>query len=240
MSRKSRIMAICLILGILIVVFLVLAVQKVDNKNIIFEGNEKYTNDEMINFIFESKWDKNPFVIYFKTKYGKQKVIPFVDEYNIEIVSLNSVKVTVYEKKIIGYVSYMGTYMYFDKDGTVVESSLELLEGVPKVTGLEFDSIILHEKLPVEEDEVFDLILDTTQALKKYSIPVDKIYISGDKEVTLYIDEIEVMLGRNIDMDDKVRTLRDMMPNLEGLRGELDLKEYNTGDSGYTFKKSDS
>lgn len=239
MSRRKRKGIIILaVLFIMAVCIGILAMQRIDNKSIIIEGNEKYTNDEMINFIFKSDWDKNPFVLYYKTKYGEQETIPFVDEYEVEIVSLSSVKITVYEKKIIGYVSYMGTNMYFDKDGTVVESSGEVLEGIPLVTGLQFDTIVLYEELPVGDDEIFSLILDTTQTLQKYGIGVDKLYISDGKEVTLYIGEIEVLLGKNEDLNDKIRSLNDMLPNLAGLSGTLDLRVYNENNTGYTFKKS--
>ncbi|MDE7432789.1 MAG: cell division protein FtsQ/DivIB [Lachnospiraceae bacterium] len=236
--RKRKGIVIVTILFILAVCIGILAMQRIDNKSIIIEGNEKYTNDEMINFIFKSDWDKNPFMLYYRTKYGNQKRIPFVDAYEVEIISLNNVKITVYEKKIIGYVYYMGTNMYFDKDGTVVESSGEVLEGVPLVTGLNFDKIVLYEELPVGNDEVFNLILDTTQTLQKYNIGVDKIYISEGKEVTLYIGEIEVLLGSDEDMNDKIRSLNDMLPNLAGLSGTLDLRVYNENSTGYTFRKS--
>lgn len=238
MSRKKIIIVIATIFLIICGIAGVLAMQRISEKNIIIEGNEKYTKEEMISFIFKSDWDRNPFVLYYKTKFCKQKVIPFVDEYDVKITSLNSVKITIYEKKIIGYVNYMGSNMYFDKDGTIVESSTEVIEGIPKITGLNFDSIILYETLPVGSDKVFRLILDTTQILQKYRIAVDKIYISDNKEVTLYIDQIKVELGTGEDMNDKIRSLNDMLPNLQGLSGTLDIKKYNTNNDGYTFKKS--
>jgi cell division protein FtsQ len=238
MSRKKIIILIATIFLIICGIAGVFAMQRISEKNIIIEGNEKYTKEEMISFIFRSDWDRNPFVLYYKTKFCKQKVIPFVDEYDVKITSLNSVKITIYEKKIIGYVNYMGSNMYFDKDGTIVESSTEVIEGIPKITGLNFDSIILYETLPVGSDKVFRLILDTTQILQKYRIAVDKIYISDNKEVTLYIEQIKVELGTGEDMNDKIRSLNDMLPNLQGLSGTLDIKKYNTNNDGYTFKKS--
>lgn len=238
MSRKKIIILIATIFLIICGIAGVFAMQRISERNIIIEGNEKYTKEEMISFIFRSDWDRNPFVLYYKTKFCKQKVIPFVDEYDVKITSLNSVKITIYEKKIIGYVNYMGSNMYFDKDGTIVESSTEVIEGIPKITGLNFDSIILYETLPVGSDKVFRLILDTTQILQKYRIAVDKIYISDNKEVTLYIEQIKVELGTGEDMNDKIRSLNDMLPNLQGLSGTLDIKKYNTNNDGYTFKKS--
>lgn len=237
-SKRKIIISVITILVLLGITAGVLSIQRINDDNIIIEGNEKYTKDEMMDFIFRSDWDKNPFVLYYKTKFSKQKTIPFVDEYDVKITSLNSVKITIYEKKIIGYISYMGSNMYFDKDGTIVESSREIIEGIPRITGLDFDSIVLYETLPVEDDKVFKLILDTTQILQKYEISVDRIYISDNKEVTLYIENIKVELGTNEDLNDKIRSLNDMLPNIEGLSGTLDIRKYNTNNEGYTFKKS--
>lgn len=237
MSKKSKIIIFITVTLVLALVILVLAIQRIDDNDIFIEGNKKYTKEEMIEYIFESKWDRNPFVLLYNTKFRETKEIPFVDTYEVEILSLDSVKVTVYEKKMIGYVTYMGTNMYFDKDGTVVENSVEVIEGITPVKGLEFERIVLNEKLPVEDEEVFDVVLDTTQALDKYEIRVDKIYISEDNQVTLYKENIEVLLGKNEDMNDKIRTFNDMMPKLEGLNGTLDIKEYNENNTGYTFKK---
>ncbi|MBQ1394304.1 MAG: cell division protein FtsQ/DivIB [Lachnospiraceae bacterium] len=236
-SGKTKIKVFLILVILLIILGFIFAMQRIDDNDIVVEGNKKYSKEEMMHYIFTSDWDKNPYVLYVKTKRGKTKQIPFVDKYDVSITGFNNVTITVYEKKIIGYVNYMGNNMYFDKDGTVVESSTEIIDGIPKVTGLEFENIILEEKLPVEDERVFALILDTTQALLKYEVSVDKIYISKDREVTLYMDQIDVLLGDGQDMDDKVRTVSDMMPNLSGLKGVLDIKEYSEQKNGYTFKK---
>ena len=236
-SGKTKLKVILGLLLLLVLLTVVLASLRIDNSDIEIEGNYKYTKEEMISFILGSKWDRNPYVLYFKNKYGKSVKIPFVDEYQIKLKGFNHVKINVYEKKVIGYVKYMGTNMYFDKDGIVVESSLDTFADVPPVTGLEFENIILYEELPVEDPQVFSLILNTTQALQKYGIEVEKIYVSPDKEATLYRENIQVLLGGDSDIDDKVRTLRDMSGNLTGLKGTLDLRVYDESSVGYTFKK---
>ena len=98
--------------------------------------------------------------------------------------------------------------------------------------------IVLNEKLPIENDDMFNLILDVTQSLQKYDITVEKMYLSKEKEVKLYKNNVEVLVGNDNDMSDKIRTLRDIMPGLEGLKGTLDLREYNKSNSGYDFKVS--
>ncbi len=44
--------------------------------------------------------------------------------------SWQSLKIRVYEKNMVGYVRYLGQDVYFDKDGIVVESSTQELEGI--------------------------------------------------------------------------------------------------------------
>lgn len=51
---------------------------------------------------------------------------------------------------------------YFDKDGIIVESTSETLPGVPKIAGLSFGHIVLHQPLPVEDISVFNEILNLT------------------------------------------------------------------------------
>ncbi len=228
---------------VLILLFLIAAggciayTLRIDDGEIEIRGNQKYTKEEMTAYIFKSDLDINPFILYYKTKFGKQEKIPFVDEYDVEFTSLQKIKITVYEKKIIGYVQYKGVNMYFDKDGTIVESSTEEIENIPRITGLKFDYIVLDETLPVGDEKIFHLILDLTQALAKYEVGVDRIYISENQEVTLYMEQVVVELGKNTDMVEKIQSLADMMPNLSGLSGTLNMKEYDENGNGYTFKK---
>ncbi|MCI8668333.1 MAG: cell division protein FtsQ [Lachnospiraceae bacterium] len=210
---------------------------RIDDGEIEIRGNKKYTKEEMTAYIFKSDLDRNPFVLYYKTKFGKQEKIPFVDEYDVEFTSLQKIKITVYEKKIIGYVQYKGVNMYFDKDGTIVESSTEEIENIPRITGLKFDYIVLDETLPVGDEKIFHLILDVTQALAKYEVGVDRIFISEKQEVTLYMEQVVVELGKYQDIAEKIQSLADMLPNLSGLSGTLNMKEYDEKGNGYTFKK---
>ena len=204
-----------------------------------YEGNKRVSNEELDNRIFVNKYDKNPFVFYFKTKYSEQPEIPFVDRYDVEMDSLNSITITVYEKDMIGYVMYMGSYLYFDKDGMVVESSDVAQEDIPLVSGLSFEYFILNKKLPVQNEKVFDEILGITQQLNKYKLDVDKINISSEMEISLYMREVIVELGKDDEtMNDKIADLSDLSENLKDLSGTLDMTVYNESNTGYTFRKN--
>ncbi len=227
-----------IILGVvisLLLIFAFLATLKI--KNVTYEGNERLNDEQLTEKIFGESYDLNPVVFWLKSLFGEKVEIPFVEEYDIEMESLTSIKITVYEKSIVGYISYMNTYMYLDKDGIVVENSSSEYEDVPEITGMKFDNIILHEKIPVENEKIFDLILDVTQLVDKHDILVRKINISEELEVTLYIGNFKVAWGNSGKMAEKAAVLSDILPEMQDIPGELDMREYNESDTGYVFKK---
>ena len=142
-------------------------------------------------------------------------------------MSKDTVKITVYEKTLAGYVTYLGRYMYFDKDGTIVESSLVKTGGVPEVIGLSFDHVVKYEKLPIDEEGVFSNILDLSQSLDKYELVAEKIYFDDDYEVTLYFGDIRVKIGDAQNMDEKFSKIKAILPELEGKSGVLQMANYS-------------
>lgn len=202
-----------------------------------FSGSDKYTDEELAAFLFEKDIQANPFVFLWNDKFGEHVQIPFIEEYDVEMKSLTSYEVTFYEKSIVGYIEYMGSYKYFDKDGIVVESSATLLADIPYVTGIDVDYIVLHSKLPVNDESVFDILLDVTQLISKYEIPAERINISDDMEIRLYLGEVKVELGKTDNLSNKIMDLRDILPQLVDVKGVLDMKVYDSQGKGYTFKK---
>ena len=207
-------------------------------KEVKIEGNEWYTSEEAENLIFPDELSRNSAYAFVNHLLGRKQDIPFVEDYKITFVSPTSVEVIIYEKSIVGYVSYWDSFMYFDKDGIIVDSSSERLSGIPEITGLEFGSIVLYRELPVAEPKIFDDILNLTQLLTTYEIKSDRIDYSDKREATLYLGDIDVELGTSSDMDGKISELRDILPVLEGKKGTLYLDSYdsNSSNPAYTFR----
>ncbi len=205
--------------------------------NVSYEGSSRYTDEELNSMIFSETYSMNPFYLFFDTKRGEQKKIPFIETYDIEFVNWNQIKVHIYEKGIVGYVEYKGYYMYFDKDGIVVESSKEIIENTVLISGLSFNHIILYEKLPVEKEEVFDLILNLTQMISKHNIPADKIHFSTSFVITLYLDEMKINLGEDTYLNEKIAKIKDLLPNIEGLSGTIYMEEFTEDTDTFWFKK---
>lgn len=64
------------------------------------------------------------------------------------------------------YINSIGQNAYFDKDGFVVETSTEVIDGVPKITGISCEEVVLYEKLQLENSDILRDLLNLTQTLK--------------------------------------------------------------------------
>jgi len=232
-----------IIIGIVLAVFIVglLAFTFIrDNytiTNVYVSGNTHYTNEEIIDMVMTDKLCQNS--LYLSLKYRNKSIegVPFVEKMSVEIVSPDTIRINVYEKAVAGYISYLGHYIYFDRDGIVVESSLEKSDDVPEVLGLSFDYVILYEKLPIENADVFEEILDITQLLSKYSLKADKIFFDSEYDVYLYFEGIEVSIGTKDYIDEKIIQLQYILPELEGKTGMLEMKDYDEDTKNVTFEE---
>lgn len=203
-------------------------------------GNAHYTKEELVEMIFSEPWDTNSFYQFVKEHTREHKQLPFVEKYELHWKGPLRMEIIVYEKKVIGYVDYMSSCMYFDKDGIVVESTGERLADVPEIDGLQFGSIVLFRPLPVENETVFNDILNLTGALSLHAIPCEHIHYDRLLNAELTVGELTVELGQNKNMEMKISTLADILPKLDGRKGSLDLSTYieDRERESYIFKES--
>ena len=201
------------------------------------EGNIHKTNEEIMDKVMGGRYGDNS--LFLSMKYRDKGIdnIPFIQTMDVSIEAKDTVRITVYEKALAGYVFYLGRYVYFDKDGIVVETSEEKTAGIPQVTGLSFDYVVLHEALPVEKPEVFDDILNISQQLSKYSLSADKIYFDSNYQVTLIFGDAKIAIGDSQDIDEKIMTLQYLLPSLVGKSGTLDMREYSEDTTTYSFEQ---
>jgi cell division protein FtsQ len=205
--------------------------------NIYVTGNTHYSNDEIIEMVLGDRDEHNSLFLSMEYRNKSIENIPFIEKVDVDIVSKNTVRINVYEKAVAGYISHLGRYMYFDRDGIVVESSFETSDDVPEVMGLSFDYIIMYEKLPIENEKVFEEVLDITQLLSKYNLRADKIFFDSEYNVYLYFSGVEVSLGTSDFIDEKIIQLQYILPKLEGKNGILEMKDFDEGTKNITFEE---
>ena len=206
-------------------------------ENVYVEGNVHYTEEDIKSIVMDGVLGDNSLYLSLKYKNKGVENIPFVDVMDVTILSPDTIKILVYEKALAGYIKYLDAFMYFDKDGYVVESSSVKTLGVPQITGLEFNHVVLGEKLPVANDEVFNEILNLTMLINKYELVTDKIYFHSSGDVTLYFQDVKVAMGNEPDkLEDKIMLLPNFLAQLEGKSGTLQMENYDEDKGKFTFK----
>ncbi len=196
------------------------------------QGNTYYTDEEIIERVVTEPTDQFALLLYLRCRYQEQERIPFVEYISVEMTDNHSVLLTVYEKILTGCVKVMGNYLYFDKDGIVVESSSEKKEDIPVITGLEFSRLILYEKLEVQNEGMFSTILNLTRLIDKYELSVDEIHFGSNLEVDFLCGNIRVRLGRKEMYDEAAAALVTILPRADELEREMtiDMRDYTPGD----------
>ncbi|HKM34980.1 MAG TPA: cell division protein FtsQ/DivIB [Lachnospiraceae bacterium] len=205
-------------------------------KTVYVEGNVHYSKEEIQDMVMEGVLCNNSLYLSFAYKDKQVSNIPFVAALEVKVLSPDTVKIVVYEKSLAGYIEYLNRYMYFDKDGVVVESSNVKTEGVPQITGLTFDHVVLNEPLPVDDQDIFYEILTMTKTLKKYNLSADRLFFDSQKEITLYFSNIRVIFGSDDLIDEKIMQLQIILPKLEGKSGVMDLQNYDENTDPIPFK----
>lgn len=246
--RRRRMIRTLQIAAVLLILFVALAAS-LRIHSVTIEGNDRYTDEELEALLFPDDWSRNPLVFLLRERAGKSREIPFVEKYTVIMTGIRSVKIIVYEKDIIGCVNKMGSYLYFDQDGYVVESSSEKMEDVPEVSGLATDYIVLGDRLPVEDESIFQEVLNVTQYLQSAEIVweeeertlvslLDVIRVDDEGNVTCVFGEISVYLGSYEDMEEKLLEMTSILPELNGRSGTLYLDTYeaNAENPAYVFK----
>ncbi len=181
----------------------------------------------IIDAIENTGYSGNTIMLYIGNKLKPIENIPFVAKVEIEFISKNKVSVTVYEKSIAGCTAYMDSYVFFDKDGIILESAPEMIKGVPCIRGLEFESWEKDQKLPIKEDKKFQDILTITQLVEKYKLDIDSIRFTAENQIILMHGDLTIELREGEYLAEQLMNLGSMLKNLNMTEGKLNMKVDN-------------
>ncbi len=205
--------------------------------SVVVEGNVHYSTEQITEMVMSSDFSGNS--VFLSMQYHNKSItdVPFVERIDVSVVDRQTVKITVYEKALAGYVQYLGSYMYFDKDGIIVESSNVLTPGIPEVSGLKFNHVVLHEALPVENEAIFQEILNITNLLNKHGVSATKIQFDSLYDVSLHFGNVRVIVGENADMDQIIMHLTGILPHLQDKSGVLHMENFSEANKDITFEE---
>ena len=205
-------------------------------------GNKHYTKEQITDFVLENGYIDNTVLLMLKNKIQSIDDIPFIAKIDVEYVNPHKITITVYEKAVAGCVEYMNSYVYFDQDGYVLEISPRKLEDVPCITGMSFVTMELHEKLPIEDENRFKLILTLTQLIQKYDLIVDSIRFTTEGEIVLRYEDIRIEIGDGSILERQLVDLDQILDSLKGKKGTLDMRDFEVmnGKASFMPEKEES
>lgn len=235
LKKQFKILFITIPIIIVIVALIIFAFQ-LKSVKVNFDLNQ-FTESEVKAYM-DSKGIDNTLVFWLKDKIGQNETIDMFEEYSVKMNSPFKVTIDGYEKRLRGYILNEKTRYYFDDEGRILKVTEEKIEGVPKVTGIECDKLVLYETIKTKNKDSLERLLTVSDAIGEYEFDVKRIDISDKQETTLYIKKIQVQLGNDNNLNKKLQTLNDMYDNVVKVRGILNMKRINS-DGVYTLKKTE-
>ena len=228
----TAISVIAAIGSLILIIWNVFTVTKVE-----VEGNHLYDEIVIKDAVLNDEHSWNTLYVFLKYTFMETEKIPFIDTMEIAMKDVNTLQIKVYEKGLLGYL-YIPTInqnAYFDKDGLVTETSERLIPNVPLIEGIACTEVILHEKLPIENTYLRQL-LTLTQGLKRKELQPDSIVYGVENEPVLKYGDVSVYLGSLELLTQKIERLEQILPSLEGKSGILHLEKWTEDTTNTIFK----
>lgn len=215
---------------IIAVLFLLFYVQKIE-----VSGNDYVTEQEILDAVQDDDLSVNALYILGKYALGKGKVLPCLDQMKVSLKSPWTVKVTVEEKPIVGYIQNGELYDYFDKEGLVVLESPAVIEGVPYIEGIGMGEVKLYQHLKSKNRKIFEQILEVSREIVKYELEPDRI-VCEDDEICLYMGRIRIRLGKNASAV-QIAQIPPILEKIGDKEGTLHLENFSEVQGTITFEE---
>lgn len=236
-KRKKRIIQFAVI-GIFLLVLLV-GMLLFQARTVDVYGNERHSSEEIISGLIDDMFSKNTLYLLWKYKDGEvPDTLPFLNTMQIQMKSPFHIEVVVQEKELVGYID-KGEYVYFDKSGIVLQMTENAYTDVPIITGVGTAEPVLYQKLPTESSAQLRTILSLLQLLTYHDLKAEEIRFSENMEITVFIDKIEVSLGQDEYLEEKIANLKAILDSMNGTeQGVLHLESFTGSTMNVTFTPS--
>ncbi|MDD5805392.1 cell division protein FtsQ/DivIB [Blautia sp. HCP3S3_H10_1] len=205
--------------------------------NVEVMGTTRYSDEEIKTMALQGAFTDNSVLAVLLHSRVDVQDVPFVEGFNITSLSHNSICVSVREKKAVGCIPYLDSYVYFDRNGTFIESSKNRDELVPFFDGIEVSHVIKGEKLPIKGSSVLTTAVALSTIFQKNNAIPDHIEFDANYQITLTYGDVKVMLGKDEYLEDKMTRVSAILPKLSGKKGILHLENVNDNSKTITFEQ---
>lgn len=238
-KRTKKIFKGILIFLLVAVIAAVIVIKVFVVKNVKVEGNELYDEQLITETVLNDEYSWNSLYVFLKYTFVDTDAVPFIDTMEIKLNNPQTLTIKVYEKGMLGYmyIPAIDENAYFDKDGFVVETSSRIIERVPKVEGIKCNEVVLYEKLPIDSQQLRE-ILTITQTLKREDLGPDVIEYGVTNEPVVHYANVAVSFGSTDLLTQKVTRLHEILPSIVDMTGTLHLESWTEESNNIVFEKT--
>ena len=202
------------------------------------EGNSFYTDDQIKNMVINVPLAKNSILAGFINTEKSTKDASMIDSIRISRINRNTLLLQVEEKQMIGYIEFQGQCVNFDRQGIIQIITDAPLENVPKIEGIDVKEAVQGERLSGISRTKLYTILSVGKMLEKMENKPDRLGFNELNQLVMYYGDIEVRLGDDENMDEKINRLVGILPELEGMSGILHLENTTEDSESVVFDDS--
>lgn len=197
-------------------------------KKVSIEGNTYYSQDQMSEMFQTNFLQKNILSFWLLDKLSLTPELDFVREYEVSYPSPNEVHIKLYEKSIVAGIDYSNQYIYFDKDGMVLQSASEPVDGIPLFETKSLTTFTLYKKVRMEDEGQLSQIINLANLFQHYNITWDRVEFGEGSEARLYSGDIRVDLGKKENYDEQISALASILGQMqkEKRKGTVDMSNY--------------
>ena len=200
-------------------------------------GTTHYTEDEIKKMVLKGPFASNSVLAPLFCGNVDTSDVAFVDAFKITQLNRNTICISVKEKKPIGCIHYLDSYIYFDRTGTFVEGSQTLDKTVPYFDGIEVSKVVMDEKLDIKGDTVLNTAVALSTIFQKNDQIPDHIQFDSSYSISLIYGDITVQLGKDENLEEKMNRVAAILPKITGKKGILHMESVSTDSNTFEEEK---
>lgn len=206
-------------------------------KQVTVEGTELYSKEDIEEAVLTGQYADNAVFAVIINTLKPPENLPFISKVTVRLSSYNSIRITLQEKDMIGFIALEdGNYAYFNEEGCVVEVSERILPEMIPVTGIVAKEAIPGEKVALEEGQL-SFLMALFKSLKKYDIQISSCSFDESGNLGAAYGSIWLMVGKDTNLEEKIMRLPYILPQLKGQTGTLHLENWTPDNTDIVFER---
>lgn len=236
MNKKTKkITAYIVGLGLLAAAVVFFTYYKVDSVQV--RGTTHYSDEEVKKMVLRGPLASNSVLAPMIYSTTDTDDVAFVDAFKVTQINRNTICISVKEKKPVGCIHYLDSYVFFDRNGIFVEGSKTRDESVPYFDGIQVNSVVMDEKLDIKGDSVLNTAVALSTIFQKNEMIPDHIQFDSSYSISLIYGDIMVQLGKDEDLEEKMNRVIAILPKLTGKKGILHMESVSTDTNTFEEEK---